>query len=403
MIGNETPKRILVADCLSHFGGVHRVMVNLLPILARSFDIRVVDPYGNAAYRKAMSRKGLAVADLGLGGRRPFIGGGRTWKRLFCMLKALPRLLKMRRGLAETIVRFDPHYVYTNQQPMLRMLGRIAATRGRQLVYHAHGFGQWRDIQPSAVRILNAHDAIVMPVSDATGRQLCRAGVREELIALCYNGVDVEEVERLADAGPQGPVPDKPTGQVVLLLPATLQPAKGQHVAVEALARARRAGADVALWLAGDVAPGGDKTYLPSLQNASREWGVADRVHFLGWRDDLFGVMTEADAVMLCSQEGESFGMVFAEAMVLRKPCLGPRIGGVPEVIDEEHTGLLFDPQSARDVAAAMHRVAADEALRRRFGQAGRARVEACFTVAHQVARIADALNSATDTRTVPR
>ena len=104
-------------------------------------------------------------------------------------------------------------------------------------------------------------------------------------------------------------------------------------------------------------------------------------------------VLYRAAAIFCCPSVYEPFGIINLEAMACETAVVASAVGGIPEVVMPEETGLLVDPGLApgtfepadpaafsRDLAASINRLAADEALRTRFGQAGRRRVLAHFS-----------------------
>jgi starch synthase len=108
-------------------------------------------------------------------------------------------------------------------------------------------------------------------------------------------------------------------------------------------------------------------------------------------RPDAIGLYSHA-AVFCCPSVYEPFGIINLEAMACETAVVASAVGGIPEVVVPEETGLLidleikpgtFDPvdpaRYSTDLAAAINRVALDAALRERFGRAGRRRVEDHF------------------------
>ncbi|MEO8463431.1 MAG: glycogen synthase [Chloroflexota bacterium] len=98
-------------------------------------------------------------------------------------------------------------------------------------------------------------------------------------------------------------------------------------------------------------------------------------------------------AVFACPSVYEPFGIINLEAMACETAVVASAVGGIPEVVVPEETGLLVDPrirdgtfdpedpaQFSADLAAAINRVGLDEALRQRMGQAGRRRAEEHFS-----------------------
>jgi glycosyltransferase involved in cell wall biosynthesis len=72
----------------------------------------------------------------------------------------------------------------------------------------------------------------------------------------------------------------------------------------------------------------------------------------------------------------ESFGVAALESSAMRVPVVATNVGGIPDTVIDGRTGLLVDPGSPADLAAAIVRLLLDEPLRRRMGDAGRAYVE---------------------------
>jgi glycosyltransferase involved in cell wall biosynthesis len=117
------------------------------------------------------------------------------------------------------------------------------------------------------------------------------------------------------------------------------------------------------------------------LRQLADSLGLGARVHFAGRVDDAERdrLLSDCDLFVLPSSN-EGFGIVYLEAMAHAKPCLAARVGGAPEVVLHEQTGLVVEPAVAL-VAAALHRLS-DGALRSRLGLAGRQRLEAHYTYA---------------------
>lgn len=76
----------------------------------------------------------------------------------------------------------------------------------------------------------------------------------------------------------------------------------------------------------------------------------------------------------------ESFGLIYLQAMMYGKPCIGTRVGGISEVVIDEQTGILVEPGDQDHLAAALLRLILDPDLRARLGQAGRYRYSEHFT-----------------------
>jgi glycosyltransferase involved in cell wall biosynthesis len=125
----------------------------------------------------------------------------------------------------------------------------------------------------------------------------------------------------------------------------------------------------------------GDGPQLDELQREVRRLGVGDVVTFLGQRNDVPQLLAAADGLVLASRH-EGLPNVVLEAMAARRPVVATRVGGVPELIEDEVTGRLVAAGDPADLARAMLWVArASSTERAAMGEAGRAIVESRYSV----------------------
>ena len=134
---------------------------------------------------------------------------------------------------------------------------------------------------------------------------------------------------------------------------------KGQHLAIEAIAIARKAGADIELTLIGT----GRRQPLYRL---AQRLGVEDLLTIHGPTRDLGPYWADAHVGLMCSQN-EAFGRVTVEAMRAGLPVCGTDSGGTPEIIEPGIAGLLSPAGDADALAANLMTLESDEDLRRRL------------------------------------
>jgi glycosyltransferase involved in cell wall biosynthesis len=91
----------------------------------------------------------------------------------------------------------------------------------------------------------------------------------------------------------------------------------------------------------------------------------------------------------------EGVSVTLLEAMAAGLPVVATRVGGTPEVVVAEETGLLVPAREPALVADSVSRLAADSALRSRLGQAGRERLSRKFTLEQMVGRYLGVYSSA--------
>lgn len=153
---------------------------------------------------------------------------------------------------------------------------------------------------------------------------------------------------------------------------------KGIPYAMEALRRLRADFPTTHLVIAGD----GEKAV--ELKRLASSLGIADRLHWLGWRADAADIMAAFD-VLLAPSLWEGFGLVLLEAMSRRLPVVASRVSAIPEILVDGETGLLFAARDVDGLAKAVARLLSDRALRKHMGLLGAARLEEHFSVRRMV------------------
>ncbi|WP_236024996.1 glycosyltransferase [Arenibaculum pallidiluteum] len=168
-----------------------------------------------------------------------------------------------------------------------------------------------------------------------------------------------------------------PAGAPVLLTLSRLHPKKGLDVAIAAAARIP----DCHLWIAGDGPLQGE------LAAQAARLGVADRVRFLGWRNDRGALLRAADLCLLPSRY-EPFGTVIIEAWEAGVPLVAATAAGPAETVRDGEDGILVPIDDADALEGAIRRVLGDAALRERLVATARARYAAEFTLDVALSRL---------------
>lgn len=124
----------------------------------------------------------------------------------------------------------------------------------------------------------------------------------------------------------------------------------------------------------------GDGPERERLTGLCNRLGIEHAVRFTGAfaKERLPEILAGLDIVVLSSVY-EGFGISLLEAMAYSIPVAATSVGGVPEVVEDDVTGLLVSPQSPELLADAICRLIAEPDLRRRMGEAGRRRYEEHF------------------------
>lgn len=214
----------------------------------------------------------------------------------------------------------------------------------------------------------------IIAVSGAVADFLERQGYDPARIRMVHHGIADIAARLPADARQTtrhdlGLADDEPC----LLMAARIVPAKGHDTALHALARLRER--RWTLLLAGDHH--GDLG--PQMQTLARELGIAERVRFLGLREDVPALLAASD-LLLAPSRREALSLTLLEASACALPIVASRVGGIGEVVEDGASGALVAPDDPAALAAAIAPLLADPALRAAFGARARQRFEAGFT-----------------------
>jgi N-acetyl-alpha-D-glucosaminyl L-malate synthase BshA len=104
----------------------------------------------------------------------------------------------------------------------------------------------------------------------------------------------------------------------------------------------------------------GDGPDRSTAEQLALRYKVQDRIHFLGKQDNVNELLPLAD-LMLMPSEMESFGLAALEAMACSVPAIGTRVGGVPELIEDQVNGLLFEVGDVEAMSNAAIELLGDE------------------------------------------
>jgi starch synthase (maltosyl-transferring) len=285
--------------------------------------------------------------------------------------------------LRQVIREFGPQIIHT-WLPTANTLGRIAGLLEKTpvLIASERAKDAWKGpLRRAADRFLTARSHRILTNSLAVKSFLAeRIGIPPEKIRVIPNGLDLAEFDAKTAEPVEAP---SPTGDVMELgTVARLEPQKGLPYLLDAVSMLPK-DLEVRLWIVG----GGPVE--ASLRDQAKRLGIADAVQFLGTRQDVPALMARFDLFVLPSL-WEGLPNVVLEAMAARRAVVATNVDGTPEAVLEGETALLVPPRDPGALADAMTRLLRDREMRRRFGEAGRRRVESEFRMEIMVERTQD-------------
>ena len=129
----------------------------------------------------------------------------------------------------------------------------------------------------------------------------------------------------------------------------------------------------------------GDGKLRGQLHRLAVELAVEESCRFVGVREDIADILAAADVVVLPSLS-EGFPFVLLEALAMGCPVVASRVNGIPELIENQKTGLLVPPRDSHALMVAIREVLNNPIVASKMGADGRAVVRERFTVDRMVA-----------------
>jgi glycosyltransferase involved in cell wall biosynthesis len=390
--------RVLFVNPGRGLGGAELSLLLLIEGLrAQGVDVRLA-LFADGPFRAVLESRRIPTIKMGV--LRPVrrvtrygsAGGGLLGAAALGLL-SLPTVLE----LAALVRRLDVDIVHTNGLKAHLLGGVAGGLVRRPVVWHLRDFlpeGVTGQLLKMAARRL---PALIITNSAAVAATVTRDGTRPRTVPI-HNPVDLERfrpgLDRAGLREELGVNTETPLiGQI-----AHLTPWKGHELFLRiARAIAHELPAAHFVIVGGAIyETTGHEGYRVTLERQARELRLADRVVFLGERQDVPEILAALDMLVHCPTSPEPFGRALAEAMAVGTPVVAADSGGVAEIVEEGVTGRLVPAGDVDAFATAVVELLRDPAQRHRMGEAGRHRAERLFAVGVHVAAVLAAYRSIT-------
>lgn len=294
---------------------------------------------------------------------------------------AVPRLTRLIRDGGYDVVHAHLEYAMTLAVPAAALARRPAVCTFHHVARPLQGRAAWRERLAVEAATRSSRALFVSEASRLSFQQVYRPKRMPENWAVMHNGIDI------ANYHPGQPDPELRrqlggSAEHLVVLPAAFRDFKGIPVAIRAWPAVREHFPEAVLALVG----GGDSE--PELRRLVADLGLSEAVVFAGVRTDMPEVYRVADVVLSASIFGENLPTVLIEASATGRAIAASRVGGIPDIVIDGETGLLFEPGSPEMLADTVCRLLADAGLRGRLGGAARERATREFTAAAWLARL---------------
>ena len=221
-------------------------------------------------------------------------------------------------------------------------------------------------------------DAVVVNCRFIERHLVEQEGLPPSKVRLCYNGIDTDQFT----PAPRAPLAGFNEASIVAGVVSALRPEKDLPTLLRAFAAARRSQPALKLLIVGS---GSQEAALHSLAG---ELQITPYCKFVPATADVSTWLRSIDIFVLPSIS-EAFSNSLMEAMACGCAVVASRVGGNPELVRHEQTGLLFEAGDAGGLAACLTRLAADAALRQSLAQRAAAAIQAGFSASFAARNLA--------------
>jgi glycosyltransferase involved in cell wall biosynthesis len=372
---------VLFVNSPARLGADTFIHTQIMRGLDRSrFDVHVACSAGTPGARTPAFDVLSAIPDLHLQSSNfgPSLTGRSAIDKVVRVLGGLPAVSSLAR-LARYIRHHRITLIHSTDRPRDAVsCVLLAKLTGTKSIVHVHvKCAEWmgRPVR----RAMGCADALV-GVSEFVARSLVENGYRAEKTHAVLNAIDLAGWDPRLDASSVRRDLGIPSGAPIVACAARLFRGKGQDDVIRAISVLRRELPLVRLLIVGqDDREAMRTSFTAELKALVCDLGLSEHVIFTGYRADMPALFAACDVFALPSP-GEPFGLVFLEAMAMKKPVVALNSGGAPEIVEHGKSGLLSAPGDGAALAENLLVLLRDPALRDRMGEYGRRRVESHFT-----------------------
>ena len=349
--------KVLYIHGVAQIGGAERELLSWLEFLDRKrFEPYVVCP-----------SNGPLIAELEKLNIPHISFSFPAWRKLFhiCLRPfAVFRLMSIIRRLNIDLLHVNDYW----WAPLGILAGRIT---GRPCLIHVR-----QEIEPRKVsQYWLDRGSLVVPVSKSIGNVLKDTGVSQKNIQVLLSGVGSKKKPTFPLPSETLEVLQQIKGQPIIGTVANLFPRKGLQYLVEAIGQVKESFSNVFLVIVGT----GDAEYERHLRSKVESLGLTNQVLFAGFQANPEIFISQFDVFVLPSVL-EGLGIVLLEAMTLGKPIVATNVGGIPEIVQHEKTGLLVKPADVDDLYRGLITLCQDPAICQRMGEEAKKRVAETFS-----------------------
>lgn len=259
-------------------------------------------------------------------------------------------------ALAKWFSKRKPRLVYTRQMQI---------TRNKDDIYHRFLYNQ--------VDVF----IVITKVLAGLARSFLSEQDKNKVIPLYYG---VQAPENFLSQGEKTELRHKAgfsESDFIVALFGRIEEFKGQHIVIDAISKLKQQGNSIKGLIVGHAM---NNSYLTNIKNRVKENLIEENIHFMDFVENPQDWMQACDVVILATKE-ETFGLVLAEAMQAGVAVIGTNSGGVPEIIEHDKTGFLFDYADVESLCDFILDLKENDSKRLEFAKAGQEKAKLLFDI----------------------
>lgn len=374
--------KVLILDFITSLGGVQSVEKNIIKKIKKKVDLFFLDPYENKEFNKELEQiRGIKILKLKIYPTKCDLGWDKLYKKLFIFIILGPAYLLYIIRLGILLRKKNINILYVHSKKSLIVALILKSIFKVEYYYHAHGFGDYKDIG-ILFKIAIKRSKKIFVVSKDVLEKLLKARIKKK-IYLVYNGIDIEEIN-IKSKEKINLIVNKDELNIVSV--SSLHEGKGIHNLIKAVNNLLSKKKKVKLFIIGDIPNKELKDYKDKLTKLSKEQN-SDKIVFLGWKKNPYKYIEKFDVLALPSNN-ESFGMVLIEAMALKKIVIGSEVGGILEIIEDNVNGFLIKKDDVKSIEEKLNFILENLNYMTEIANKGYLKVKREFSIKKQVEKI---------------
>jgi glycosyltransferase involved in cell wall biosynthesis len=313
----------------------------------------------------------------------------RFTRRIDHLLRYLTSFVSVMRQVRAQVVKFQPEVIHANSIRAGLVVSAATIGLGIPVIWHVH------DLLPrhpfsTLIRLL----VFILPqirivavsrvAADRLRGDLPRWLPSRTDVTVLHNSVDVKRLSAASGGFQEANALRKElrlrAADPLIGIVGNLSPGKGQLELITAYAEVLKKIPDSALLIVGSALFNGEDGYQQLLSAQAKALGIADRLRFLGQRNDVPAIMRSLDLLVLNSKS-EAFPLAALEGLASGVAVLSTSVGGVPELINHGENGWLIPSGDQNKLAEAIVLLMTQPELRARLAEKGHQHVATNFTV----------------------